>query len=677
MKINDKIIFGDVFNGLNHIKNNSISVVVTSPPYWKQRDYGFNGQIGQEDTEEEYISKLISLFNKLKNKLKDEGIFFLNIGDKYSDKYGKSSLLTIPYKLAYYMTKFGWILEDIIIWYKPNHMPSSVKDRFTNTYEPIFVFSKNKNNIYKKVNNILKISLQSTSYKHTAVFPENLVKELLKKVELNEGDIILDPFAGTGTVGKVVQDLRNDIIFNKNIYFTLIEKSKDFVKIIKDRLKVSDKNIIKIEEKNQIEMEEFTKIEYVNILSSFKGDIIIFNTNKMGEVIIVENNEEFKKILKGMTLDDFKKYHRLDAIYFIGVKNWNIESFYVVSNLIKYGYLIRNIIIVTYNNKWYPVFMIVNDTKKVQYRFYLDRVRINSLTEVSIKEKEFIGIKVKNFFNKKEEGVIENIVEKYEDNFPKIVKVKWKDYFSNEVIIHTKNDENLIEGLKFLCPYCNNLLEEFDPLEKNFCNHCHKELWTSIDNVPIIKEPDEIVNLFKDVDKIEPNLMNNSSFKQKSSENNTLSKFKDLERINWGASPGARKLVNGEYFSKMRLYRVNQCIVATYLKLLIKSKNLTISKFTKLFPENYKYKIGHWFRCDFGGSIPIPDDIKLIKAKLNIKKASLLDALEKEILKFQTVKNSVKGKNPGDFLEIKNDEEIKKYFKKLFLSSNDYLSLIK
>jgi site-specific DNA-methyltransferase (adenine-specific) len=116
----DILIYGDVYAGLEYLQDNSISVAITSPPYWNQRDYKFKGQVGQEKTPEEYIGRLVKIYNKLRQKLRDNGIFFLNVGDKYLNQYGKSHLLQIPYRLAYH--------------YKPNHMPSSVKDRFGNTY---------------------------------------------------------------------------------------------------------------------------------------------------------------------------------------------------------------------------------------------------------------------------------------------------------------------------------------------------------------------------------------------------------------------------------------------------------------------------------------------------------------------------------------------------------------
>lgn len=77
------LINSDVYVGLNSLEDQSIDIAVTSPPYWDQRDYGFEGQIGNELSYQEYIAKLTVIFNVLKNKLKSNGVFFLNVGDKY------------------------------------------------------------------------------------------------------------------------------------------------------------------------------------------------------------------------------------------------------------------------------------------------------------------------------------------------------------------------------------------------------------------------------------------------------------------------------------------------------------------------------------------------------------------------------------------------------------------
>jgi len=121
----------------------------------------------------------------------------------------------------------------------------------------------------------------------------------------------------------------------------------------------------------------------------------------------------------------------------------------------------------------------------------------------------------------------------------------------------------------------------------------------------------------------------------------------------------------------MRLYRIDQPIVAQYLTLLRKSKNMGIQDIINKLPKEYRHTVGHWFRRDFGGSIPIPEDIKLIKRIFDVQDG-LLKILERTALKFQTVKTSIKGKNPGDFIELK-DEELFNFLKKLFTPSPEYL----
>ena len=127
------VIIGDVLDCLKQIPDESISVAVTSPPYWGLRDYYIKGQIGQEKTPQEYIEKLFYVFKELLKKLTNHGAFFLNIGDTYIDK----GLQMIPQRLAAKMITetemkiknkhVSWLLRNQIIWHKPNHMPSPVK----------------------------------------------------------------------------------------------------------------------------------------------------------------------------------------------------------------------------------------------------------------------------------------------------------------------------------------------------------------------------------------------------------------------------------------------------------------------------------------------------------------------------------------------------------------------
>lgn len=146
---NPLVLVGDVLFWLKKIPSESISCIVTSPPYWNLRDYYIEGQIGREKNPDEYINNLLEVSKELLRVLKKDGAFFLNIGDTYIDK----GLQMIPQRFAYRMIneiktvgkngrKIGWLLRNQIIWHKPDHMPSPAKTRFTNTYEPVFFFTR-------------------------------------------------------------------------------------------------------------------------------------------------------------------------------------------------------------------------------------------------------------------------------------------------------------------------------------------------------------------------------------------------------------------------------------------------------------------------------------------------------------------------------------------------------
>lgn len=139
------VLVGDVIEKLKELPPKCIDVIVTSPPYYKQRKYGIKGEIGQEETPEGYIKKLVEVGNELRRVLKDSGSYFLNIGDKF---IGKNQQL-IPFRVATEMQKNGWLVRNIIAWHKyPNPMPTSIKDRFNDVWEPIIFFVKSSGKYY-------------------------------------------------------------------------------------------------------------------------------------------------------------------------------------------------------------------------------------------------------------------------------------------------------------------------------------------------------------------------------------------------------------------------------------------------------------------------------------------------------------------------------------------------
>jgi len=130
----------DCFDGLRMIDDESINCVITSPPYYRLRNYEVKGQIGLEDTPEEYIQKIVFVFHEINRILRDDGTLWLNLGDTYDRK--TKNLLGIPWKVAFELQADGWHLRQDIIWSKPNPMPESVIDRCTKSHEYLFLLTK-------------------------------------------------------------------------------------------------------------------------------------------------------------------------------------------------------------------------------------------------------------------------------------------------------------------------------------------------------------------------------------------------------------------------------------------------------------------------------------------------------------------------------------------------------
>lgn len=302
----NQIVCGDSFELLKEIPENSITLTVTSPPYFQQREYE-NGGMGNEKTVDEYINNLIMILTEIVRITRDDGSIVFNLGDKYDDNGG---LMLIPYRFAQEaISRCRLFLINSLMWIKQNPTPRQFKKRLVNAYEPFFIFVKSKNYIFnlekfnwseKRVNLssnntqigqkyfelIEKSSLSESEKKmarleltevinevksgkihsfrmkirgihalpfggqdggrlyhiknkgftiiriygnnlkpdyiinpvetlkgtiHPAVFPVEVVKEVIELLS-NEGDIILDPFVGSGTTATAALQLNRRFI---------------------------------------------------------------------------------------------------------------------------------------------------------------------------------------------------------------------------------------------------------------------------------------------------------------------------------------------------------------------------------------------------------------------------------------------------------------------------------
>jgi len=280
------ILYGDCRDTLKQFDEQA-RTCVTSPPYYGLRDYGGEeNQIGQENTPEEFIDQLVSVFKEVRNVLTDDGTLWVNLGDSYynyrpgkGQSYPKQSvsktnqdlptqcnkrgnkldglkekdLIGIPWMFAFAMRSDGWYLRQDIIWHKPNPMPESVRDRCTKSHEYIFLLSKNKKYYYdneaikepvkqdwgtrdrtkgkyhnsgsglsphsglsksydrKNKRDVWSVTNKPFKGSHFAVFPPDLITPCILAGS-EKGDIILDPFMGSGTTAMVAKHLGRDYI---------------------------------------------------------------------------------------------------------------------------------------------------------------------------------------------------------------------------------------------------------------------------------------------------------------------------------------------------------------------------------------------------------------------------------------------------------------------------------
>ncbi len=168
---NVEIHQGSVLDVLPTLPESSVNCCVTSPPYWGLRDYGVEGQLGLEETPEEYVANMVKVFREVRRVMRDDGTLWLNLGDAYANdtKWGGrtggkhaaglhgttgigrnrtktgltgKSLIGLPWRVALALQADGWILRNDIVWQKPAAMPEAVRDRCTRDHEYIFLLSK-------------------------------------------------------------------------------------------------------------------------------------------------------------------------------------------------------------------------------------------------------------------------------------------------------------------------------------------------------------------------------------------------------------------------------------------------------------------------------------------------------------------------------------------------------
>lgn len=195
---------GDAIDALKKLADGSVHCCVTSPPYWRQRDYEHDRQIGGEKQKKwDYLLSLVEVFREVKRVLRDDGTLWLNIGDTYD----KKSPALIPHLLSQGMQHdAGWTLRQSIIWAKPSPMPESVRNRCTRSHEHVLLFTKGGGYYFDPVaipefrKDVWTIPSKGYGGAHFAVMPERLAEVCILAGTSDSGCC---PHCGTQWVRKV------------------------------------------------------------------------------------------------------------------------------------------------------------------------------------------------------------------------------------------------------------------------------------------------------------------------------------------------------------------------------------------------------------------------------------------------------------------------------------------
>ena len=263
------IYTGDSKKVLPSLDAESIHSCITSPPYWGLRDYDHPDQIGAEPSPEQYVENLVGVFREVRRVLKSDGTVWLNIGDGYARNGGTGNcgpnarvgntkkliqkrnckvpevwglkdrdLMGLPWRVAFAMQANGWILRSRVVWIKKTAMPESVKNRPTNATEEVFLFAKQPSYYYDchgvredtgaNLRNYWRLGPDTSGNGHPAAFPRELVRRCML-LTTKPGDLVLDPFGGSGTTGAVAQE--------EDRHAVLIELNPAYNDLTKKRLK--------------------------------------------------------------------------------------------------------------------------------------------------------------------------------------------------------------------------------------------------------------------------------------------------------------------------------------------------------------------------------------------------------------------------------------------------------
>ena len=338
MKTLHKIVIGDS-RKMKEVSDESVHLVITSPPYWQLKDYGNGKQIGYNDSYEEYINNLNLVWNECYRILHKGCRLCINIGDQFARSvyYGRYKVIPIRTEIIKFCESIGFDYMGAIIWQKVTtthttggatvmgSYPFPRNGILKIDYEFILIFKKygNSPKVSKEVKDQSKLTKEEWNQyftghwnfpgekqvKHLAMYPCELPRRLIKMFSF-VGDTVLDPFLGSGTTSLVAKNLdRNSIGYEIN---------EDFLPVIRDKLSVEQRSVTQDATFEIIKQDEFK----LNIEEEIKKLSYIFR-----DPVMFDKKVDPKKMRFGSKIDN---------------SHYNREEYYSVKEIISPEILVLN-----------------------------------------------------------------------------------------------------------------------------------------------------------------------------------------------------------------------------------------------------------------------------------------------------------------------------------------------
>lgn len=318
MEIN-KIYNEPCLDTLKRMPNNFLDCVITSPPYWQLRDYGYNGQWGLEPTFNQYLENLWSMMDEIFRVLKPTGTVWINLGDTY--QRSNKCLLLIPHRFAIGCIDRGWIVRNDIVWAKRNGMPESVTDRFSKKHEYFFFMVKSESYFFDldSIKDKVKFdSIKRYEYKFTGN-KNGLDRKYFGYMEGDKSHLIPDSKYKTIDIEK---DHRQGM--HKNRGENIIEKRPnlptqlEFVNFLKKRIKMNmliesldiPKTTIEHWFRNDIKGFSYPSIEHWELIKDYldNWDDEFEVMDKKMTFVIYETDDINKNLEKGKNPGDVSDF---------------------------------------------------------------------------------------------------------------------------------------------------------------------------------------------------------------------------------------------------------------------------------------------------------------------------------------------------------------------------------